>query len=62
MILTITSILFILLALNFGLLFLSRIKVKKIEKKVSKPRVIERTITTAITTEEMPVQLAPTGS
>lgn len=58
MILTITLILGFLVALNFALLFLSCNKTKKSTKVYRKPQMIKRTITT----EEVPSQLAPTGS
>ena len=58
MILTITLILFSLVAINFALLYFSCNKIKKVKKEINEPRVINK----PLTTEEAPSQLAPTGS
>ena len=58
MILTITLIVSFLIAVNFAMLFFSCNKTKKAKKEIRKPRIIK----SAITTEEIPSQLAPTGS
>lgn len=58
MIFTITIVLGSLIALNFLLLFFSCNSTKKPLKEIRQPRVINQ----PITTEEIPAQLAPTGS
>ena len=58
MILTITLILSFLVAFNFALLYFSCNKTKEIKKEIREPRVINK----PITTQELPSQLAPTGS
>lgn len=58
MILTITIVLGSLITLNFLLLFFSCNSTKKPQKENTQPKVINK----PITTQEVPAQLAPTGS
>lgn len=58
MFLTITFILLSLVVLNFGLLYFSCNNTQKETAKIKETRVINK----PITTQESPVQLAPTGS